>query len=117
VNKVRWTVGKRIQVEAEGHTAAELFDQLATLVEVFGAESQCAFCKNEDLRPVVRTAPDKNKHYELHCTNKDCRARFVFGQHKEPKGSLFPQRKVGKGDKANWKPNRGWEKYVPEGDK
>lgn len=115
--KVRWQVSKRIQVEAEGNLAADVFEELSTLVEVFGAAPQCGLCKGEDLRPVVRVAPDKNKHYELHCLNKDCRARFTFGQHKEPKGSLFPQWKTGKGDKAKWKPDKGWERYVPEENK
>ena len=98
----------RIEIVAEGDTQKEVFQQLASLQEVF-EETSCGMpnCKSENLRFVVRTVDDNN-FYELHCL--DCRARFVFGQHKK-NGTLFPKRKD---DEGKWLANRGWARWEPE---
>ena len=111
--KVHWKVGPKVVVEAEGATVADTFEALAHMVEVFGAQSKCGVCDSDNIRPIVREV-DGNRFYELKCFNTNCRAKFAFGQHKNVKGSLFPQWSKGKGDKKAYKPNNGWEKYVPE---
>lgn len=94
-------------VDVEGETAAEIFEKLASMEEVFAIET-CGCCGTGGARHQVRHVDDYT-FFELVCVNQTCRARFSFGQAKKPKGTLFPQRK----DKAGaWKPNGGWEKYT-----
>ena len=79
-------------VEAEGKNPVEVFQELATLSEVFG-ESKCGRCGGTDLKYVVRNVQDGKKTYsyfELRCLNKDCRAKLSFGQTDD--GIIYPKR-------------------------
>jgi hypothetical protein len=100
------TADGRLKLEVDGNTETELFQKLSKFQEVFESETKCGVCGCENLKYVVRTV-DENNYYELKCTEKNCRARFAFGQHKKG-GSLFPKRKDKDG---NWIKNNGWEKY------
>ena len=115
--KVQKKLSSNIIVEAEGATLVDVFKQLAQRDEIFSATPKCGLCGSDRLRHVVRKVKsDNNEHFEVHCLNPDCRARFVFGQNKEPKGALFPQRHEGKGASKKLKPNGGWSKFVPNAD-
>lgn len=106
------TANGRLTFEVQGESAKELFSQVATLQEVFEAESVCGVCQGQDLRFQMREVDDF-KFYELVCRKPGCFARFSFGQAKKG-GGLFPKRKDSDG---NWLPNHGWEKYVKPGSK
>lgn len=100
------TRSKQITFEIEADTQTALFEELASVQEVFDAEPSCGICQSP--HKFLHRISKGYDFYELVCTNPECRARFEFGQTKEPKGGLFPKRKD-KDDK--WKPNRGWSKY------
>lgn len=93
----------------KGQTPAEVWEQLARVEEIFASETKCFLC-GSGIRHVVRENKKKQKFFELHCMDAKCRARFAFGQHQTPQGSLFPQRKTRDG---KYKPNNGWDKWVP----
>lgn len=105
----------RIEVFAEGETQKEVFRQLSSLQEVF-EQDYCGVCGGNLLRYVVRTVED-NDFYELHClsfdktSNKSCRAKLAFGQHKGKEGTLFPKRKDAEG---KYLPNNGWSVWTPK---
>jgi len=113
-------VSPRVIIEAEGNTHTEVFEQAASMQEVFGV-GKCDKCKCEDLRFVVRTDDEENKYYELHCQNWKCRARLSFGQNKTG-GTLYPRRKetkkqsiMGGSVEANgWLPDNGWIRWNKE---
>ncbi len=91
-------------LEAEGDDHRAVFEQLASLQEIF-AENQCAACKSDrGIKLQVRNVDD-NKFYEMVCQNGDCRAKLAFGCHKKG-NSLFPKRKD---DDGNYKGTYGWE--------
>lgn len=98
-----------VTVEAQADTLAELHEQIAKLTEIFG-QSWCQVCNGRLLRHVCREV-DGNKFHELHCCRPGCGARLAFGQHKVPKGSLFPRRRNDQGQEIG---QRGWAKYVPQ---
>lgn len=103
------TRNKQITFEIEADTQVELFQEIASLQEVFDTESTCGICDSQ-VRFLHRQSTKGTKTYHFHelvCTNPSCRARFEFGQAMEG-GALFPKRKDNDG---NWKPNRGWERY------
>lgn len=104
--KVQVKVSPTTIVEAEGQTLQDVFEQLSRLEEVFNL-SACGLCKGTSLRHQVRVN-EGYTFFELVCQNSDCRARFSFGQPKNVKGGLFPQRKEKDG---SYKPNGGWVKY------
>ncbi len=106
--KVVFTVNDKLSFELDGGNQKEVFEQLATLQEVFDARV-CGKCGGKDLRFVVREH-DENQFFEVHCTKKDCRARLAFGSHKTG-NTLFPKRKDGDG---NWLPDNGWTKWDKE---
>ncbi len=112
----------RLSFELEAPTAKELFSEIASVQEVFDAESCCGLCGSADIRFVVREAEGKGKkagqmftYYELRCqgvTESDgqpCRGRFDFGQSLDTK-NLFPKRKADEGEPE--KGPRGWYRYV-----
>ena len=94
-------------ITAEGESHKDVFQQLASLQEVFD-NRVCGACGSEHVKFVVRTVDDNN-FYEIQCTEIKCRAKLAFGQHKK-NNSLFPKRKD---DEGNWLPSSGWTKYVP----
>jgi len=94
-----------ITLEAEGTTHKEVFKELSDLQEVFDHKN-CGKCDGDNLRFIVRNVED-NDFFELHCANRNCRARLSFGQHKKG-GSLFPKRKDAEG---GWLNNNGWLVY------
>lgn len=78
-------------IVAEADSQLELFQQLASLTEVFG-EAKCNKCGGT-YKYRVRTVQDGKKEYvypELVCNNRDCRAKLAFGQTND--GALFPKR-------------------------
>lgn len=99
---------QNVSIEAEGKSHRDVFEQLASLQEVFG-ERACGCCGKTDLVFRVREVDD-NKFYELCCTDwPDCGAKLAFGCHKKG-DSLFPKRKD---DAGKWdSKNKGWVKYV-----
>jgi hypothetical protein len=123
--KVRYTTrDERLSFELEAGTAKELFNEIASVQEVFDAESCCGLCGSVDIRFVVREAEGKGKqanqkftYYELRCNGilddgNLCRGRFDFGQSLDTK-NLFPKRKADEGEPE--KGPRGWYRYVPQG--
>ena len=97
----------RLLVKVQAERQKDLFRQLATLQEVFDAETHCGCCNSENIRFQVRTV-ESMEFFELACTA--CGAKFEFGQHKNGAG-LFPKRKNEHGDPL---PNHGWKKWQPE---
>ena len=103
-------VNDRMVITVEGKDQRDLFEQLASLQEVFG-DSKCGACGKSNLKFVVRDVEkdgEENRYYEMRCA--DCGARLTYGCHKKG-NSLFPKRKDadGKFSKTN-----GWSKYVPQ---
>ncbi len=112
-----------IKVEGENHVA--VFGSMAKAQEVFDT-SECGVCKGTHIRYVVREN-GKNKYYELHCMNTNCRARLPFGVSQVNAGELYPKKRFGslgpkekikrKDEEAHSKqnggflPNMGWFKY------
>jgi hypothetical protein len=104
--KVTYQITDNCRVELDGRDQRSIFEELASLSEVFG-ENQCGKCKSNDIRYRVRTNKDNDKFYELVCTS--CGATMSYGCHKTG-GSLFPHKKDSDG---KYLPNKGWEKWVP----
>ncbi len=105
-----YDVNADVKLNLEADSQKELFARMAEAAEVFGIWGCCGKCKSEfKPKPVVRENKKKQKFYELHCTNPQCRARFVFGQTQDTP-TLFPQRKFPKNDPAagQYKPDGGW---------
>jgi len=99
------TKNNRLQVEIEGESQRDLFNELNKFQEVFESDV-CGKCQGEDIQYVVRTVDD-NQYYELKC--KSCGAKLAFGAHKKG-GGLFPKRKDG----DTWLPDNGWQKWNPK---
>lgn len=100
----------RMSVELEGDTQQAIWEQLGTFQEIF-EEAACGKCGSENLRFVVREDKEQNKYYELHCLERDCRARLAFGSLKGKGAGLYPKRKDAEG---KWKGSNGWVKYNKE---
>lgn len=94
------TVEKRINdsttVVAQGETQLDVFNQLASMQEVFG-ERECAKCGDPYIQYRTRKASKgkgksaKEFYYpELVCTNPKCRAKLSYGQAEG--GLIFPIR-------------------------
>ena len=96
------TKNNRLQVEIEGESQRDLFNELNKFQEVF-ENDVCGKCQGEDIQYVVRTVDD-NQYYELKC--KSCGAKLAFGSHKKG-GGLFPKRK----EVDTWLPDGGWMKW------
>jgi hypothetical protein len=108
--KALYRTGK-LTFEVQGETVKQVFAEIASIQDVFEAETSCGVCGSENIRFVKRVGQTadgrKFDNYEIRCMESGCRAKFAFGQHAEG-GGLFPQRK----DKSNnWLPNNGWTRY------
>lgn len=106
--KIQKKISPTTIVEVEGDTVAELFEHLGEAEQVFGFADKCGLCGCAQLRHQARMAQDKYKYFELVCTNRECRAKFTFGQSSTTKGMLFPQLKDKSGQ---YKANGGWERW------
>lgn len=95
-------VNDNLSFELNAEKQKGMFEELATLQEIFGV-AKCGKCGKQHLRFVVREN-DGNKYYELHC--EDCYARLAFGSHKTG-DTLFPKRKDG----DTYLPDNGWTKW------
>lgn len=105
--KVQFKVRPNLIVEVEGRDQKGLFEELASIQEVFGQKA-CGKCKSDDLRFSVRDV-DGNKFYEVVCNS--CRAKLAFGCHKQSP-TLFPKRsEEDESGKKNWLPDGGWVKW------
>ncbi len=103
---VKMKLQENLWVEFETEqTKKEVFQQLASVQEVFGNES-CGKCKKRNLRFVVRTV-DENDYHEIRCVS--CGAKLSFGANKKG-GGLFPKRK----DEDGYLPDGGWMKWDSE---
>ncbi len=118
--KVQVKVTPKIFIEAVGEKHTDVFEQAATMQEVFGAANKCGKCGCDDLRFIVRDDKEDNKYYELHCQNHKCRARLSFGQNKGAKeGTLYPRRTEnkkksimgGKLETGDYLPDGGWLRW------
>lgn len=94
----------RITFEVEGGNQKELFEQIASVQEVFDIEQNCGCCESRAVRFQVREV-DGHKFFEMVCN--DCGARFQFGQTKQG-NRLFPKSKAEDGSAL---PNHGWAKW------
>lgn len=117
--KVQCKVSKSFIVEAEGTTAAELFENLAKMVETYSIEA-CGLCGGEEIVPVSRTVAG-DIHYEMRC--RKCNARLTISKKKT--GELYPRRKyhekqgivkAGKAKAGDYIKNNGWELFKKEVD-
>jgi hypothetical protein len=97
----------RLFVKVQAEKEKDLFRQLATVQEVFDAETQCGCCNSENIRFQVRSV-ESMEFFEIICIA--CGAKFEFGQHKNGAG-LFPKRRSERGDPL---PNNGWKKWKAE---
>jgi hypothetical protein len=106
--KLRFDLTDKMMCEIDGDTQRDLFEQIASMSEVFGSTC-CSKCKSGNIRYIVRTNKEDDKFYEILCL--DCFAKLSFGCNKKG-GSLFPHRY----DAENKKPlaNGGWLKYNKE---
>lgn len=89
-----------VQVEVDGETLIEAFDQLAAATEVLG-NTVCGSCQKADVAFLTR----HNKGFtfrEIECLN--CGCRLAIGLTKA--NSLYPRRRDPKTDQ--WLPNDGW---------
>jgi len=97
------TRNKQITFEIEADTQVELFQEIASLQEVFDTELVCGLCDSQ-IRFQHRIV-DGNNYHELVCTHPKCRAKFEFGHSKEQTGKLFPAKKdkqTGKYVRSKW---------------
>lgn len=122
--QVQYKVHPQIIVNFEADKATDIFNELASLQELF-SNTECGACKSNDIRFVVRKDEEENEYYELVCNH--CRSRLPFGQKKKPSGSLYPKKRwdsLSDGEKENRKdeeefalknfgllPNGGWFKF------
>lgn len=104
--KIKRKLNAYTEVEAEGATMVELFEQLSQLEEIF-RPGVCGLCKKSHIGFRTREVGGV-KFHEAQCLA--CGAAFAFGTKKQPAGVLFPQRKDAEG---KWKPNGGWSKWTP----
>jgi hypothetical protein len=91
-----------VQVEVDGETLIEAFDQLAAATEVLG-NNVCGSCQKTDVAYITR----HNKGYtfrEIEC--QACGCRLSIGLTKTNPPMLFPRRKEPKTNQ--WLPNDGW---------
>lgn len=113
--QVQLKVAPNVIVTADGANHIELFEQLASMQEVFGSANKCGKCQGTDLRFVVRENEAEDKFYELRCQNRQCRAVLEFGCHKKGK-SVYPKIKgtPTADGKNTYLPNGGWQVYNPQ---
>lgn len=98
--QVELKVSDCVKVVVNGETQRAVFENLASMQEVFG-ETECGKCRGGNFRFVVRDVDD-NKYYELHCANSKCRAKLSYGCTKKGE-ALFPKRFEGEPDASGKK--------------
>lgn len=111
--KATFKVKDGLLFEVEGKEQRDIFENLASLQEVFG-ETQCGLCGEKNIRFVVRTVEDNN-FFEYQCTK--CGGKLALSQNKKG-GTLYPVRKLKNGLPAkvddegpfDWK-TKGWHKW------
>lgn len=108
--KVTYRVNDKLTFEVEAETHTDLWEQLATIDELY-KNTTCAKegkGSTDDVKFVVRTNDADDKFYELQSDvafgDKLYGAKKAFGAHKKG-GGLFPQRKDKDG---NYLPDNGW---------
>jgi len=104
--KIKQTL-PRCDVEVEGETLKDCFEQMADAVEVLLAGSRCGACDSDQTFPRVRTSGDYT-FYEFFCGG-GCGAALQLGQRKHD-GALFPKRNDRDGKRLE---NGGWVKWQP----
>lgn len=110
--KAQYKVKPDLIIEIEAETQKELFQKLASAVEVFG-ERKCGRCGFEQITFAYRTVTQGKKTYEYpeyHCGDQKCGARLSLGSAMEG-GSLFPIRKLIADGPEKGKPSREDGKY------
>ncbi len=109
--KAQYKVNPKLLVEVEGKTQLELFDQLATVSEVFGI-SVCGVCECKDVQFAKRSV-DNNNYYEMVCMSPACGARLSMGLSKQKPGEMFPIRKLITKGPEKGKPSRKLGEFGP----
>jgi len=94
-----------LTITIEGSSQKELFENLASLQEVF-SQHTCGKCNKQNVVFQVREV-DSNKFYEMRC--RSCGAVLSFGAHKKG-DTLFPKRKDSDGNLIGV---FGWAKWNP----
>jgi len=87
--KVEFKANDKVTLVAEGESQLEVFENLASMQEVF-AEEKCGKCSSDRLSFKVRKVPDGKKFFyypELVC--QKCYAKLTYGQ---SDAGLFPIR-------------------------
>jgi hypothetical protein len=105
------TANGRLTFEIENESQKGIFEGIASLQEVFEADSLCGACNSPHIRFRVRNVQKGTKtfkFYEMVC--QACYAKLCFGQSVDTI-TLFPKRKTS--DNTSYLPNRGWAKYSP----
>lgn len=113
--KLKRTLQNGMEVEVEGKSQTDIWDQLAEFDEVFGdttcvAKIKGEVVKSDKVRFVKRTVDD-NDYYELMCVDQGSPLfgyKKAFGQHKKG-GTLFPKRDIPEGCIPGL---NGWHKWV-----
>jgi hypothetical protein len=118
--KALFKVSPVMQFEIESDKQVDLFEDLASVQEVFGVvgNEECYLCKSKELKFTVRQNKDEDKFYEVVCLK--CRGKLAFGCNKKG-GTLYPVRKLKNGLPAkvedtepfDWT-TKGWHKYDKE---
>ena len=68
--KVTYRINDKLTFELETEDQKKLFEDLASLEEIFGL-GKCGKCGKSDYKFVVRQDKEDNKYYELRCHSKD----------------------------------------------
>jgi len=105
--QIQFKVNPKLIITLEGDKETDVFEQLASVQEVFG-QNTCGKCGCEDCKFVVRSEKEENKYYEMRCPQ--CHAALSFGCHKKG-GGLFPKRKD---EEGKWIGSNGWGQWNPE---
>ena len=109
------TKNNRLSFKLDAADQKGVFEQLASVQDVFEAASVCGCCGSDNIRFRVRRSKDSTgkkdlKYYELRCMA--CYAQLSFGQH-QIGDTLFPKRK---NEDGSYMDKDGWFKYQPKGD-
>lgn len=103
----------RLTFEIEGATQTDIWEQLASIQEVFEDTTCTKYGQQDDNTRFVVRENDDNKYYELRYNGNNTKlfgVRKAFGQHKKG-GGLFPRRKD---ESGSYLPDNGWVKWNPD---
>jgi hypothetical protein len=84
--KATLKVRDNLSFEIETKEQRDLFEQIASLLEVFGVKT-CGLCKKSDLKFIIRKNKDEDLFYEMVCLS--CGAKLAFSVNKKG-GTLYP---------------------------